>query len=295
MPAPVPPGYTRGPIVLMAAPGSAPVEQILLHWLFSEAGGFGARFVLITVEPAHAQSVARLRSQLASWECEQVHEIVALDRSATRDPAHVAPIEQATGIVLIGNDPLRWAALIGGTPLAQAIRRANARSKLVAGIGAVSAFLPQHIISPGTQPTTLRQAVSFAPGLGLVNRLVVDANEQGDALGDDTQQQLLAAVVTNPYLIAMGLPTGAAAILYPDNTLQASGPNPLTVVDGQAIEAAELNIELDAEREASPMHTAAGALYYTLHTGAGFNLDDHTLRPVGEIDLPPTGPVTSVF
>jgi cyanophycinase len=242
---------------------------------------------LITVEPAHVQPLAALRDQLASWECEQVVEIVALDRLAARNPAHVAPVERATAIVLVGDDPLRWAAILGGTPLAQAIRRANARSKLVAGIGAVSAFLPQHIIMSGLQPQTLRGAVAFGPGLGLVNRLVIDATSTAVTHSDDAQRRLLGAVAANPFLISVGLAAGSAAILYPDNTIQASGPNPLAIVDGQAIEAADL--------DAASVEAIAGALHYTLHTGDGFNLDDHTLRPVGEVDLPPTGPVTSVF
>jgi cyanophycinase len=261
------------------------------QWLLREAGGFGARLVLITVEPAHVQNIAILREQLASWECEQVDEIVAPDRLAARSPAHVAPVEQATAIVLVGDNPKHWAAILGGTPLAQAIRRANARSKVVAGIGAVSALLPQHIISPGAHPQTLRGAVAFGPGLGLVNRLVVDAaakiTDKTTTQSDESKRRLLAAVATNPFLIGVALSAGSAAILYSNNTLQASGPNPLAIVDGQAIEAADL--------DAAGTDAVVGALHYTLRNGDGFNLDDHSLRPVGEVDLPPTGPVTSVF
>jgi hypothetical protein len=121
----------------------------------------------------------------------------------------------------------------------------------------------------------------------LVNRLVTDATGQNE----EVARRLLAAVAANPFLIGVGLATGSAAILYPDNTLQASGPNPLTVVDGQAIEAADIALDVDAaEAEA-----IVRAHYVTLHLGDGFNLDDHTPRPAGEVDLPSTGPVTSVF
>lgn len=286
MPAPVPPGYTRGPIVWMGVSDDATIEQQERQWLWREAGGYGARLVLITTEVTHAESLAALRDQLASWECDRVVEIVALDRRAARNPAHVATVEQATGIVLVGDEPLHGAATLGGTTLAQAIRRANARSKLVAGIGAIGAYLCQHIISPGSQPATLRGAVSFGPGLGLVNRLVVDTADSPEP-AEAQPRRLLAAVAANPFLIGVGLSPGSAAILYPDNTLQASGPNAVTIVDGQAIEAADL--------DAAGVDAVMGAHQATLRTGDGYNLDDHTLRPHGEIDLPTTGPVTSVF
>jgi cyanophycinase len=271
----------------MGAPLEAVADQSLRQWLLREAGGFGARMILLTVETAHVETVATLRAQLEGWECEQVVEIVALDRQAARNTDHVAPVEQATEVVMVGDDPLRWATILGGTPLAQAVRRANARSKLVAGIGAVSAFLPQHIISPGTRPQTLRGAVEFGPGLGLLNRLIVDAIGANSNPTGESQRRLLAAVATNPFLVGVALNAGGAAILYSDNTLHASGPNPLTIVDGQAIEAADL--------DAAGTDAIVGALHYTLRTGDGFNLDDHTFRPAGEIDLPSTGPVTSVF
>lgn len=300
MPAPVPPGYTRGPILFLAASSDPMVELGLTQWLWREAGGFGARLVLITVEPGHVDELALLREQLATLECDRLVEIVALDRAAARNPAHVAPVEQATGIILAGAEPLRLAAILGGTPLAQAIRRANARSKLVAGVGAAGAFLCQHILSPGTNRATLRDLVAFGPGLGLVNRLVVDANNSTPEHDIASHNRLVAAVAANPFLIGVGLAAGSAAILYPDNTLQASGPNTLTLVDGQAVEAADFNIDLDTDLDRDAVvaldgNVVVGALHYTLHLGDGFNLDDHTLRPAGEIDLPSTGPVTSVF
>jgi cyanophycinase len=287
MPAPVPPGYTRGPLLFLGAFVDPVVEVSLRQWLWREAGGYGARLVLITVQANYVETVATLRQQLESLECDRIGEIVALDRIAARDPVHIVPVEQATGIVLVGDDPLLMAAILGGTPLAQAIRRANAHSKLVAGLGAAGAFLCQHLIGPGSQPATLRGMVAFGPGLGLVNRLVLDATSSITPLPIVHEQRLLAAVALNPFLIGVGLPAGSAAILYTDNTLQAAGPNPVTIVDGQFILSADLN--------AAPGEGITGALCYTLHTGDGFNLDEHSLRPAGEVDLPPTGPVTDVF
>jgi cyanophycinase len=291
MPAPVAPGYTRGPLLFWGVSSDPTVEQGLRQWIWREAGGYGARLVLITVEAAYRETLAVLRTELANWECDRLDEIIALDRTAARNPEYVAHVEQATGMVLIGDDPLRLAATLGGTLLAQAIRRANARSKLVAGMGAAGAFLCQHMISPGSQPTSLRGTITFGPGLGLVNRLVVDANATSTAHSAGSRTRLLAAVASNPFLIGVGVAPGSAAILYPDNTLQANGPVALMIVDGQEIGDAHL----DADLESSKANGIEGARHYELQAGDGFNLDDHSLRPHGQIDLPPTGPVTSVF
>lgn len=285
MPAPVPPGYTRGSIVFLSASADPAQDESLHQWLWREAGGFGARIVLITAEAAQMQRLAALREQFTAWECDQIGEIVALDRPSARNTAHVTMVEQATGIVLLGDDARHMAATLGGTPLAQSIRRANARSKLVAGLGSASAFLCQHMISPALQQASLRSMVAFGPGLGLVNRLVVDATFTTHE--SYAQTRLLAAVASNPFLIGVGITPGSATILYPDNTLQANGQSAVTIVDGQTISAADLDADDGAAIQ--------GAIHYTLHTGDGFNLDDLSLRPVGEIDLPPTGPVTSVF
>ncbi|MCC6454137.1 MAG: hypothetical protein IT328_04290 [Caldilineaceae bacterium] len=291
MPAPVPPGYTRGPILFWGASPDPTVEQGLRQWIWREAGGYGARLVLITVEAAYCEVLAALRAELANWECDRLDQIVALNRSAARNPAHAVSVDQATGIVFIGDDPRRLAATLGGTPLAQAIRRANARSKLVGGMGTAGAFLCQHMISPASQPMSLRGTVAFGPGLGLVNRLVVDAGSTSTAPSAASQTRLLAAVASNPFLIGVGVAPGSAAILYPDNTLQANGPVALMIVDGQEISVADL----DADLESANTNGIEGARHYELQAGEGFNLDDHSVRPRGEMDLPPTGPVTSVF
>jgi cyanophycinase len=291
MPAPVPPGYTRGPILFWGASSDPTVEQGLRQWLWREAGGYGARLVLVTVEAPYREALTTLRAELANWECDRIEQLIALDRTTARNPAHVAHVEQATGIVLIGNDPLRLAATLGGTLLAQAIRRANARGKLVAGMSAAGAFLCQHMISPGLQSTTLRRMIAFGPGLGLVNRLVVDAGSTPPAHNADSRTRLLAAVASNPFLIGVGVTPGSAAILYPDNTLQANGPVALTIVDGQEIN----DFDLDADWNSSTANGLEGVRHYKLDAGDGFNLDDHSLRPRGEVDLPPTGPITSVF
>jgi hypothetical protein len=49
MPAPVPPGFTRGPILFLN-PVDEAGEQHLLQRFWTDAGGYGGRIVLIATE-----------------------------------------------------------------------------------------------------------------------------------------------------------------------------------------------------------------------------------------------------
>lgn len=290
MPAPIPPGYTRGPVLFIGPAHQPGMARLLRQWLWREAGGYGARLVVITVEERYAAQAQTLASDFHDWEADRSDLIVVHERRDAHHADQVALVESATGIVLTGRIPLRPGPLLGGTPLAQAIRRANARGKLVAGVDAAGAFLCQHVVGPGTVPLpqTLREAVSFAPGLGLLNRLAVDATAGTAPLPDTHVARLLGAVGANPFLIGVGLEPDSAVILYSDDTLLAVGANAVTVIDGAEISASDL--------DGPPVESSIqGEIRYRLNPGDAFHLSRRELRPAGEVDLPPTGPVTSAF
>jgi cyanophycinase len=223
---------------------------------------------------------------LQSWECMAEGMMVAGRAEAQSDEPSVQ-VDAATGVMLLGQDPLRLAATLGGTRLAQTIRRANARSKTVAGMEGAATFLCQHLLAPTTTtatPATLRMLANFAPGLGLVNRLVVD----GSPTLAGQEMRLLAAVAVNPFLIGVGLEVNSTAILYPDNTLQIYGEQPALLVDGATIS------EVDLELEPVTQDAVGGILCHRLTAGHTFNLDDRKLAaPVP--GSRPDHPITSAF
>lgn len=152
---------------------------------------------------------------------------VAERTDAERDE-YLAEIEEATGVFLTGGNQLRLSTILGGTPVAQALRRRNAEGLHVAGTSAGAAILPEHMIAGGrTGATPTPDKVTLAPGLGLTNAVVVDQHfRQRDRLG-----RLLAALAYNPFMTGIGLDEDTAAFLGPDGAFEVVGSGAVTVVD----------------------------------------------------------------
>jgi len=82
-------------------------------------------------------------------------------------------IEKSDGVFLTGGNQLRLSTTLGGTAVAQLIRRRNAAGMHVAGTSAGAAFMPEHMIAGGNEGSTpTPDMVTMAPGLGLTNKCV---------------------------------------------------------------------------------------------------------------------------
>jgi cyanophycinase len=137
-------------------------------------------------------------------------------------------IEKSDGVFMTGGNQLRLSTTLGGTPVAQTIRRCNARGMHVAGTSAGAAFMPEHMIAGGEEGSTPSPAmVTMAPGLGLTNSFVIDQHfRQRDRLG-----RLLTALAYNPFAVGIGLDEDTAAFIRPGDNLEVVGSGGLTIID----------------------------------------------------------------
>jgi cyanophycinase len=283
VPAPVPPGFTRGPILFIGHAPRAQAEKSLLQRFWNEAGGYGARILLVPTV-SDAQNVAHLIQLFKTWETDTVDVLAVYTRREAQQPAHLDLIEHATAILFLDGDPLKLARILGGTPVAQAIRRANARSKAVGGIGMSAKLLCQHMITGSHQ-----QAIQFAPGLGVINRMTVDVPINLASPAHSSIQPLLTAIAYNPFLVGVGVSSETGVVVYPDTTLEVFGSESVLLIDGAD----------SGESELSSLHTEsqlveAGVHFHRLTAGDTFNFDQRTVQPLPFSDLPPTAdPVQS--
>lgn len=151
-----------------------------------------------------------------------------ITREDCNDKSHLEYIEKADGVFMTGGNQLRLSTTLGGTPVAQAIRRRNAEGMHVAGTSAGAAFMPEHMIAGGHEGSTPSpEMVTLAPGLGLTNNFIIDQHfRQRDRLG-----RLLTALAYNPFAVGIGLDEDTAAFIQPGDSLEVVGSGGITIVD----------------------------------------------------------------
>ena len=137
-------------------------------------------------------------------------------------------IDKSDGVFMTGGNQLRLSTTLGGTEVAQRIRRRNADGMHVAGTSAGAAFMPEHMIAGGVEGSTPRpDMVTMAPGLGLTNKFIVDQHfRERDRLG-----RLLTALAYNPFAVGLGLDEDTAAFVAPGDKVEVVGRGGITVID----------------------------------------------------------------
>jgi cyanophycinase len=287
MPAPVPAGFTRGSILFLGSCQSKQSEDLLLQHFWEEAGAYGSRIVLLPADEESATLARRYADLFTRWESDSVELILINSREAALRSTHLERIESATAILLLGENPVWLASILGGTPLAQAIRRANARGKAVGGYGRAAALLCEHMIAYETdtgddrKPFLRRHLIHFAPGLGITNRAVIDVTPAESSAAMNRLARLLHAVAYNPFLVGVGLEVDTGAVIYADNTLEIFGQNSALLVDGAEMS----HTDIHEFRRSTPL-SLLGARVHVLGAKYTFNLQNRTGHAPMDSDIP---------
>jgi cyanophycinase len=147
-------------------------------------------------------------------------------------------------------------------------------------------MLTTHEASQGAKPFMHRNMIHFAPGLGLINQIVLDGDDDPEPKKPRRLARLLTAISYNPFLIGVDLDTDTGAIVYPDSTMEVFGAGTALVADGENVSYANTH-ERDRTREgeAQPI----GMLDVKLHILASehtYNLRHRTSRPPDTSDIP---------
>lgn len=254
----------RGFIVPVGGAEQKTADMPILRRFVKTAGGGDARIVVIPTASELEDTGERYVSLFEELYAEMAVSLPITTREQAQDPGHVDELENATGIFLTGGNQLRLSTILGGTPVAQAIRRLNADGVHVGGTSAGAAILPEHMIAGGKSGHTPRvDGVVLAPGLGLTNRLLIDQHfRQRDRLG-----RLLTAVSFNPFAVGIGLDEDTAVFLGPDDTFEVVGSGAVTVVDPGGLAYSSM----DSAAPHEPV-TLIGLGLHLLGDGATFNV-----------------------
>jgi cyanophycinase len=270
-PAHIPAESIRGPLVAIGGAEDKMKERRVLRQLCQIAGGPKARIAVFPTASGIPDQIAEVYHRVFSeLGVEAVRIFKITRRQEGAEPKVIEEVDRSTLIFFSGGDQLRLVATLGGTPLAQAIRRMNARGVPVAGTSAGAGALCQHMIASGRSGQVLgRRMVSLAPGLGLTNRIVIDQHfSQRHRMG-----RLFTAVALNPFLVGVGIDEDTAAYLGPDNRLSVWGRGSVTVVDGKHLSHTDVH-EVDGKNPAAVL----GMSVHVLTAGCSFDLMNHNAQ-----------------
>lgn len=232
-PARVEENHERGWIVPVGGAEDKEADTAILRRFVEVSGDRDARIAILPTASMLPDTGERYENIFKAL---GVREAFALPFSTREEAQHepwLRQLDEATGVFLTGGNQLRISAILGGTPVAKAVRRLNARGVTVGGTSAGAAILSEHMIAYGEGGATPHAGqASLSPGLGMTNRVIIDQHfRQRDRLG-----RLLSALAYNPFAVGLGLDEDTAAFIDPDNMLHVVGSEAITVVDPSALE-----------------------------------------------------------
>src|SRR5262249_19211252 len=138
-------------------------------------GGEETRIAVIPTASSLPDTGSRYEKLFGKLGARKVDGLPYAERKDAEREDWLRTLEKASGIFLTGGNQLRISTILGGTPVAKAIRRRNARGVAVGGTSAGAAILSEHMIAFGEEgPTPRAGAATLAPGFGLTNPVVID-------------------------------------------------------------------------------------------------------------------------
>jgi cyanophycinase len=270
---------TRGWIVPVGGAEDKEQDQLILRRFIEVSGGAAARISVIPTASRLAETGPRYEAIFRNLGAAHVRSLPFESRADAEREDWLDLLEQSTGVFLTGGNQLQLSTILGGTPVAKAVRRLNARGVAVGGTSAGAAILSEHMIAFGSGGATPKAGLaSLAPGFGMTNRLVIDQHfRQRDRLG-----RLLSVLAFNPFAVGIGLDEDTAAFIDPGDVLHVEGAGAITVVD-----VSRLGHSSMGHAKAGQAICLTGIQLHILTRGSTFNLHTRTPTPPPAPDQDP--------
>lgn len=264
-------GNKRGYVIPIGGAEERIEDPVILKRFVELCGGKDAVIIIIPTASQLEDTGPKYEAVFKDLGVKVAESVQVNTRLEAQDPKHVALLETATGIFMTGGNQLRLSTILGGTPIAYSIRSLNANGVHVAGTSAGAAIMPEHMIAGGaTGALPNEQGVTYAPGLGLLHRVILDQHfSQRNRLG-----RLLSAVSYNPFASGLGICENTAAFIGPDGVLEVLGAGSITVIDPSGLEYTSM-----AEASTGDAITMIGLRMHMLSNGATYCLNTRVAKP----------------
>ena len=260
----------RGFIIPIGGAVSKRKNPIILEKFVKLCGGDKAVITVIPTATKLEENGEIFTNLFTEMGASDVFSIDIKKRSDCSNEDYLSKLMKSTGVFISGGNQLRLSTILGGTPVAKAIRRLNADGVHVAGTSAGAAIMPEHMISGGRSGSTpTPKSVSLSPGLGLTNSVVIDQHfRQRDRLG-----RLLAAIAYSPFLTGVGIDENTAIFIDPDNTFSVEGSGAVTIVDPS-----KMNATSASTAGRNDAINITDLKLHILASGSKYDLNTHTAK-----------------
>tara|TARA_R110001592_G_scaffold296566_10_gene567022 strand:- start:1551 stop:2378 length:828 start_codon:yes stop_codon:yes gene_type:complete len=270
-PAKIAEGQQRGFIIPIGGAEERVDDPIILQRFVELCGDENANIVIIPTASQLAETGPNYEVIFRNLNVKNAISLPINNREDAEREDYLAALENATGIFITGGNQLRLSTILGGTSVAQSIRKLNSEGVHVAGTSAGAAIMPEHMIAGGsTGALPNEQGVTFAPGLGLISKVLLDQHfSQRNRLG-----RLLSAVSYNPFASGLGICENTAAFIAPDGLLEVVGHGSITVVDPSDLQHSSM-----AEARTGDSITLIGLKLHMLSHGDTYCLNTRVASP----------------
>ena len=256
-------------------------ERRILKKFLELAGGERAEVLIVPVASDFPEFAADVYTQ--AFRNLGVANPRVLRATSRQDIVHAdvdKMLDGVTGVFMTGGDQMRLVSLLGGTKLAEKLRRLVRDTNVVlAGTSAGAAAMSTSMIvrgEPSSHPH--KNAVKLSPGLGFLKNIIIDQHftERGRI------SRLITAVSYNPYNLGIGIDENTAIILNSEGIMEVYGSGSATIVDGSLITYNEI-----AEVEENQSFSVCGVQLHVLRDGLIYDfINRHPLQPPNEFLLP---------
>jgi cyanophycinase len=206
-------------------------ETPILQAVAQRVGTQGMLLIITAASTVTAEPSREYREVFTALGVKTVEVLDIRTQEDAHLPANVEKVAKATAMFFTGGDQLRITSQLGGSPVYQCMHRRYGEGATIAGTSAGAAAMPTTMLISGTSDASPVGAdVGMAPGLGLLDNVVIDTHfaERG-RLG-----RLLGAVAHNPRNLGIGLDEDTALIVE-RNQCHVLGSGAVSIIDGSEI------------------------------------------------------------
>ncbi len=230
--------YVVGRLLIIGGAEDKEGECKILKRFIQEAGGRESRIVILTAATEQPQQVGdEYKNLFYALEAGEVQVLDIGERISANQENICEEMERATGVFFTGGDQLRITGILGGTRLDRTLHQLYERGVIIAGTSAGASVMSDTMIIGGEGGTPKKDALAMAPGLGLLNSIVIDQHfAQRGRIG-----RLLTAVAQNPYVLGIGIDEDTSILVYADGNFTVVGSQTVTVVDASSTKATNVS------------------------------------------------------